>query len=228
MEVFDLIRRSLGNANIFTFGIGTGVNRYIIEGMARLGMGEPFVITNPQEAGQVAKKIRKLVESPVLTDITIDYQGFEAYDIEPLSIPDIMAERLVIVFGKYKGKPKGKIYLQGRCRGMIYENMIDASQIKPSLENSALRYLWARHKIRLLADYNQLCYNDERKEEVTKLGLTYNLLTEFTSFIAVDPEYRNVDRNPFTEELFFILACPLSLPDPPENDLESREAYVRY
>jgi Ca-activated chloride channel family protein len=207
LEVFDLIRRSLGNANIFTFGIGSGVNRYIIEGMARMGMGESFVITDPQEAAEVSKKFRKLVESPVLTDITIDYQGFNAYDIEPLSIPDIMAERPVIVFGKYKGKPRGKVHLQGRCGGMIYENVFDTSQIKPSPGNSALRYLWARHKIKLLADYNQLRFDDQRKEEVTNLGLTYNLLTEFTSFIAVDPEYRNVDREPVT------VKQPLPLPE---------------
>jgi Ca-activated chloride channel family protein len=210
-EVFDLIRRSLGNANIFTFGIGTSVNRHIIEGMARVGMGEPFVITGPGQAGQAAKKFRKLVESPVLTDITIDYQGFDTYDIEPLSIPDIMAERPVIVFGKYKGKPNGKVHLQGRCGGMIYENEFDVNQIKPSPGNSALRYLWARHKIKLLADYNQLRFDDQRKEEVTKLGLTYNLLTEFTSFIAVDPEYRNVDREPVT------VKQPLPLPQGVSN-----------
>lgn len=211
LEVFDLIRRSLGNANIFTFGIGTSVNRHIIEGMARVGMGEPFVITDPSQAKQTAKKFRKLVESPVLTDITIDYQGFDAYNIEPLSIPDIMAERPVIVFGKYKGKPGGKVHLQGRCGGMIYENVLDASQIKPSPGNSALRYLWARHKIKLLADYNQLRFDDQRKEEVTKLGLTYNLLTEFTSFIAVDPEYRNVDGEPVT------VKQPLPLPQGVSN-----------
>ena len=49
-EVFDLIRNNLGNANMFAFGIGTAVNRHIIEGMARVGMGEPFVIAKPDEA----------------------------------------------------------------------------------------------------------------------------------------------------------------------------------
>jgi Ca-activated chloride channel family protein len=211
VEIFDLIRRSLNNANIFAFGIGTSVNRDLIEGMARVGMGEPFVITDPQEAGEVSKKFRKLVESPVLTDITIDYRGFDAYDVEPLSIPDIMAERPVIVFGKYQGNPGGTVHLQGRYGGMIYENILDVSRIKPFPGNSALRYLWARHKIKLLADYNQLRFDDERKEEITKLGLTYNLLTEFTSFIAVDLEYRNVDGKPDT------VKQPLPLPEGVSN-----------
>ncbi len=66
-EVFDLIRNNLGNANMFAFGIGSGVNRHIIEGMARVGMGEPFVITKPEEAKAKAEKFRSLIASPVLT-----------------------------------------------------------------------------------------------------------------------------------------------------------------
>ena len=64
-EVFDLIRDNLGNANMFAFGIGTGVNRHIIEGMAHVGMGEPFVITKPAEGKAKAEKFRSLIQSPV-------------------------------------------------------------------------------------------------------------------------------------------------------------------
>ena len=74
-----------------TFGIGSSVNRFLIEGMARVGMGEPFVITSPEEAAGKARKFRKLIESPVLTGTKIDFDGFEVYDIEPPSIPDVLA-----------------------------------------------------------------------------------------------------------------------------------------
>ena len=68
-EAFDLIRKNLGDANMFTFGIGTSVNRYLLEGMARAGMGEPFVIASEAEAAVKAEKFRKIVQSPVLTGI---------------------------------------------------------------------------------------------------------------------------------------------------------------
>src|SRR5208283_2223964 len=64
-EVFDLVRNNLGNANIFAFGIGTSVNRHIIEGMAEVGMGEPFIITRPEEAPAKAARFRAIIESPV-------------------------------------------------------------------------------------------------------------------------------------------------------------------
>ncbi len=75
-QVFDLIRRNLGNANMFAFGIGSSVNRHIIEGMARTGMGEPFVITGPEEAQAKAEAFRELIQSPVLTQIKVDFDKF--------------------------------------------------------------------------------------------------------------------------------------------------------
>ncbi len=189
-EAFDLIRNSLGNANMFAFGIGSSVNRYIIEGMARVGLGEPFVITKPAEASQKAKKFRKLIQSPVLTGIKIDFDEFDVYDVEPPSIPDVLAERPVIVFGKWRGKPQGAIHLRGFAADGAITKTVEIEKAKPVVTNSALRYLWARHRIGVLADYNRLRPKDERIKEVTNLGLTYNLLTAYTSFVAIDTQIR--------------------------------------
>ena len=192
-EVFDLMRKHLGDANMFAFGIGSSVNRHLIEGMARIGMGEPFVITKPDQALITAKKFRKLIESPVLTGIEVDFGKFEAYDVEPPSIPDVLADRPVIVFGKWKGNPLGTISLQGYTGKHRFLKKIDVSKTKVLESNSALRYLWARHRIALLSDYNRLNKQDERVKEVTNLGLTYNLLTAYTSFVAVDTQIRVQD-----------------------------------
>jgi len=67
------------------------------------------------------------------------------------------------------------------------------AKVKPLKTNSALRYLWARHRIALLSDYNRLSPDDERVKEVTSLGLTYNLLTQYTSFVAIDTDIRLKD-----------------------------------
>ncbi len=189
-EAFDIIRKNLGNANMFAFGIGSSVNRFIIEGIARVGMGEPFVITTPDHAEAKAEEFRRLIENPVLTDIKVDFGGFETYDVEPLSIPDVLAQRPVIIFGKWRGRAHGLITVQGRSGNGHYMQRINAGEINPSKKNSALRYLWARHRIALISDYNRLEAKDERIQEVTNLGLTYNLLTAYTSFVAIDSEAR--------------------------------------
>jgi Ca-activated chloride channel family protein len=189
-EAFDLIRQRLGEANMFAFGIGSSVNRHLIEGMARAGMGEPFVVTKAEEAKAEAEKFRRYIESPVLTQIKVDYGDFKTYAIEPPAVPDVLAERPVIVFGKWRGAPQGKITLSGRTGGERYSASINVSEVKPFAANAALRYLWARHRIAVLSDYNALKPGDELVSEVTDLGLKYNLLTAYTSFVAVDSKVR--------------------------------------
>ena len=205
-EVFDLIRNNLGSANMFAFGIGSSVNRHIIEGMAHVGMGEPFVIVKPDEAEAKAARFRDMIASPVLTRVKVDFNGFDAYEVEPLAVPDILAERPVIVFGKWRGNPRGSITLSGISGGGNYTETIDVGKVTPLPSNSALRYLWARHRITILSDYNKLRADDRRIKEVTELGLQYNLLTAYTSFVAVDTEVRNTEGRPTT------IKQPLPLP----------------
>ncbi|MGD8513961.1 MAG: VIT domain-containing protein [Deltaproteobacteria bacterium] len=195
---FDLIRNNLGHANMFAFGIGSSVNRYIIEGMARVGMGDPFVITKPEEAPEKAKRFRELIESPVLTDIEIDFGDFDVYEVEPPSVPDVLADRPVIVFGKWRGRPKGSISIKGITGERPFRTKVNVSSEKPLETNSPLRFLWARHRIAVLSDYNNLRPQGERVTEVTNLGLAYNLLTSYTSFVAVDTHVRLHDGHAVT------------------------------
>ena len=187
-EAFDLIRNNLDKANLFAFGIGSGVNRHLIEGMAHVGQGEPTIITKPEEASGAADKFRKYIQSPVLTRVKAKFSGFDVYDIEPSTIPDVMAERPVIVFGKYRGQPTGTVSIKGFSGKRKFKSTFTVSDFKADKRNNALRYLWARERIRLLDDYNSLYEDEYRTQEITDLGLKYNLMTAYTSFVAVDEE----------------------------------------
>lgn len=190
-EVFDLIRSHLGEANLFAFGIGSSVNRHIIEGMAHVGGGEPFIVTNETEALTQAATLRRCLQSPVLANLKFTCNGFDAYDIEPPALPDVFAERPTLCFGKWRGERRGGVTLTGRIGEREYRFEADVSAIAPRQEHAALRYLWARQAIKLLGDYNRLQQDQERVNQITELGLKYSLLTDYTSFIAVDSETRN-------------------------------------
>ncbi len=183
-EAFDLVRGSLNNANVFSFGIGSSINRFLIEGLARVGLGEPFVLTSPATSEEEAKRFSNYIANPVLTNIEANFEDFEVYDVEPPSIPDVLAERPVIIYGKWRGEPTGTITITGNSGEGDYEAVFDVADSQPLAENSALRYLWARNKIALLGDYQQV--GSDEKAAITELGLKYNLLTDYTSFIAVD------------------------------------------
>ncbi len=203
-EAFQLIRDKLGEANFFAFGIGSSVNRYLTEGIANAGKGEAFVITDPSECDAKAEKFRKYIQSPVLTDIRVDFGGFGAYDVEPLNQPDVLAERPLILFGKYRGAASGTVKVTGVSGENPFSWKCDVSTLQPEARHEALRYLWARERIRNLSDFGE---DDEAtKATVTRLGLRYNLLTQYTSFIAVDSLIRNTDGRPVT------VKQPLPLP----------------
>ena len=191
-QAFDLIRNNLRNANVFAFGIGSGVNRFLIEGLARAGSGEPFVVTDPREALAIAKKFAQYIQTPVLTNVAVEYAGFDVYDVEPVTIPDVLAERPVLVFGKWRGSPQGAITIHGNHGTGTHSQTLDVAHVTPLSTNTALRYLWARHRIAMLGDYQTLDPQDELVKQITTLGLTYNLLTAYTSFVAVDEVIRNV------------------------------------
>lgn len=192
-EAFNLIRSNLGQANLFAIGIGSSVNRYLIEGLAHAGMGEPFIVTNEKEAKLIGQTFTDFVQSPVLTNIKVHYDNLEVYDIEPASVPDVFAERPIIIYGKYRGALRGSVRVTGYSGTSPWERSINVSEADQE-NNDGLRYLWARNKIRFIDDFGSF-YNDADAEktarEVTKLGLKYNLLTQYTSFVAIDSVTRN-------------------------------------
>ena len=189
--VFSYIRENLNQSNVFAFGIGTAVNRYLIEGVAKAGMGEPFIVTDPSEAPAMAAKFREYIQTPVLTDIQISSPGFETYDVQPAHIPDLFAQRPVILFGKWRGPIGGTFEMRGKAGQLDYSTSLEVAGAKADESNRALRYLWARSRIADLSDYGFGTPSDETIKQITSLGLKYNLLTQYTSFIAVREKVTN-------------------------------------
>jgi Ca-activated chloride channel homolog len=199
-EAFDLVRNNLSKANVFSFGIGSSVNRHLMEGLARAGMGEPFIITQPSEAAAQAARFRKMIEAPVLTSVKARFEGLDVYDVEPQHLPDVLGERPVIVFGKWRGEATGKLVIEGQAANGPFSQTLPiapaaAADVPANTVTStaALRHLWARHRIASLSDQESLEGGDADRKQITELGLRYSLLTQYTSFIAVDQVVRNPD-----------------------------------
>ena len=185
--MFDQVRDHLDEANVFAFGIGSSVNRHLIDGIAKAGQGESFVVLSDAEAAPAAARFRAYIQQPVLTGVKVAFDGLDTYDVEPKALPDVFAQRPVIVFGKYRGAPRGKITLTGVSGNGRFVSTIDAAGATPGAGNGALAYLWARSRISRLADFGQ---PDANRADIVQLGLQYNLLTQFTSFIAVQQVVR--------------------------------------
>ncbi|MBK1830224.1 VWA domain-containing protein [Verrucomicrobiaceae bacterium R5-34] len=198
-DAFDLIRDHRGSANVFCFGIGSAVNRHIVEGIAHVGGGEAFVVTSPSEAAATAQRFKTYLEAPVLTQVKLEARGFDARELQPKNLPDVFANRPITICGKWQGPAIGELVISGiRGGGERYEQVISIDQsAAEGRHNPALRSLWARERVRELSEYTKLKGDEDRKreavQEVTNLGLTYSLLTPYTSFVAIDDTPRPID-----------------------------------
>ena len=162
--------------------------------MARAGRAEPFVVLRAEEAAERAARFRRCVEAPVLTAVRVEARGFDVFDLEPPALPDVLAERPVIVVGRWRGVQRGLLVVRGTTADGSFERVVDVAQAASGAGNAALRTLWARERVAALADAEHLGGDETRRAEITRLGLAYGLLTEWTSFVAVDTVVRGDGR----------------------------------
>jgi Ca-activated chloride channel homolog len=204
--VRDLIRSHIGTANLFAFGIGSSVNRELIEATARAGGGEPTIVTTTSEAGPAAKRFLDYVSNPVLTNIRIEAEGITLGNLEPAAFGDVFAARPLVINGTWTGEPKGTIILRGVAgNGAAFERRIDIPEAAArGLDHPALPVLWARERVRRLTESSGK--SDEPVREITSLGLSHSLLTPYTSFVAVDETARE------TSQVARTVKQPLPLP----------------
>lgn len=194
-ELFELVRANLGRASLFTFGIGSSVNRHLIEGLARAGHGEPFVVTDPDLAERAAAAFREMIEAPVLTGIQVSADGIALSQLTPAPVPDLLASRPVIVSGHWQGQATGMLTVRGTSGGGAWESTLDFAKATRLQTPGLVSRLVARERITELTDLQSLDRNEERRQEIIRLGIAHNLLTKYTSFIAIDEVVR---RDPAT------------------------------
>ncbi len=194
-EIVDYVSEHMSEAGFFSFGIGTSVNDYLIKQIAGCGLGEDFIVTDSGDAKEAAEQFRTYIEAPLLTDVSVSYEGpAKLSDVEP-GVPSILyAEQPIVLFGKWEGAPEGTVKITGKQGGEEYVQEIPLENVTVDTESEAIRYLWARRRLDRLAGYGSVRNDRSTKEEITKLGLEYNMVTPYTSFIAVTETVRNTDQ----------------------------------
>jgi Ca-activated chloride channel homolog len=179
------------NARIFAFGIGNSANRFLLDKIAECGRGEVEYVTLEDDGSAAARRFHELVRNPLLTDIVIDWAGLPVADIYPKRLPDLFSAKPLILAGRYTGSARGAIRLSGKLAGQYFVKEIPIELPESQSEHDVLATLWARTRIDdLMSEDYKGIQNDktsmELREAITNLGLEYRLVTQFTSFVAVE------------------------------------------
>ena len=207
-EVLALVQRSLKPGNrLYSFGVGSSVNRFLLNRLAQVGRGTSQVIRQDEPSAEAAEKFFRQINSPVLTNIQISWEGMgEKPEIYPIAPPDLFASQPLVLFGKKSDRTNGQLRIRGtQAGGKAYEQILpvnfarsggrqrESTSVSASVTdfgNPAVAQLWGRSRIQDLM--NQMFGGETKSlvEAVTNTALAYHLLSEYTAFVAVSEEVR--------------------------------------
>ena len=211
MEIVGEVQKH-PNARVFAFGIGTAVNRFLLDKMAESGRGAVEYVTLADKADEAAHRFYERVRSPLLTDLYIDWSGLPVTDVYPQRLPDLFSGQPLVISGRFTQPASGKIRLKGTRAGGPFTREIPVTFAPSSPPFDALAGFWARRRIDDLMSQDWLglqqgAMKPALKEQITQLGLDYRLMTQFTSFVAVEDRIVTKDGKPQRMEV------PVEMPE---------------
>jgi Ca-activated chloride channel family protein len=189
-EILAEVRRTIGSARIFSFGVGNAVNRYLLDGLAAEGRGAAAYLALEDSAADIMRFFFERVSHPALTDVVVDWNGIESRDVYPKQLPDLFVGRPVVLTGRYTGEAR-ELTVRGRAGGR--EVGFGVPVASAAREGAGIRNLWARLKIEDLSR-RELDAADagELAAAIRATALEHGLMSAYTSFVAVDASERTV------------------------------------
>lgn len=190
MEIISEVQKH-SNARVFAFGIGTAVNRFLLDNMAKYGRGEVEYVGLQDDGSAAARRFHERVRNPLLTDISIDWGGLPVTDVYPARVPDLFSAKPVVLSGRYSRTASGTVRLRGKLAGREFVREMRVDLPASEARHDVLETLWARRRIDDLMGQDFYGMQQGRmradlQESITQLGLDYRLMTQFTSFVAVE------------------------------------------
>jgi hypothetical protein len=212
MEILGLVKKHRGASRWFPFGTGNSVNRFLIDGIAREGGGESeFVLLN-SEPGVVGKKFYDRISSPVLTDVKVSIAGVDTKEVFPKDVSDVWAQKPLYIKGKYSTGGKATATLTGLRGGQPYKQTMNLVLPEVDATNPGIASIWARAKVDRLMSEDWFGAqsgkpNQEIKDEIVATALEHHIMTQYTSFVAVEEKYVTKGGKPTLQ------VVPVEMPD---------------
>ncbi|MHC4103009.1 MAG: VWA domain-containing protein, partial [Planctomycetota bacterium] len=215
MAIIDAVRNNAHTTRVFSFGIGNSVNRYLLAGMAKAGRGEVEYVLLNADADEAVERFTKRVETPVLTDIELSFSdGIEVVDLlpSPVAIPDLFDAKPLVIHGRYRTPASGTVTIRGRTGAGAYERTFELDLPQHQEQHDVIATLWARAKVeQVMAPHLKTIQEGYApgpvRQEIIALGEQYQIMTRFTSFVAVERSRLTIGGKPV------LVAVPVEMPD---------------
>lgn len=179
--LFATIQTKLGASRLFMVGIGSAPNAYFLNRAAGFGRGTATLIGDLSEVKDRMEELFHKIESPVLGDLEVHWN--DEVEMWPERVPDLYAGEPVLVAAKLQ-RFVGEVRLRGRRGERPFEVSLP---LTPGASENGIHKLWARRKIaHWMARGTAGAAAEQVREEVLAVALEHELVSKFTSLVAVD------------------------------------------
>lgn len=194
-EAINMVKKLRNKSRWFPFGIGNGSNTLILNKMAEEGGGEAKLITLQTPAKQVVREFYDKISSPVLTDVSVQFEGGDIKDVYPKELSDVWAQKPLYFKARYGRGGKSKVLLKGFSAGKPYTQTLEINLPESETANSSVEQIWARAKVDDLMSRDYLgvqgqTLQPELKKEIISTAVAHHIMTQYTSFVAVDLSHK--------------------------------------
>lgn len=176
-------------ARMFVFGVGHDVNTHLLDKLGEIHRGVSDYVDPDENIEIKVSSFYRKINEPVLSDISLEFNGIKVYDLQPHDLPDIFRGQQLVLLGRYKGDGTKKITLSGYVNGTKKRFISEGKFEKENKENDFIPRLWATRKIGFLT--SEIRLNGEKKElidEIIKLSKKHGIMTQYTSFLILEKE----------------------------------------
>jgi Ca-activated chloride channel family protein len=182
--LFSYIHQQLGNARLFTVGIGSAPNNYFMQGAAKYGRGSSTLITNLSEVNSKMTRLFEKLTYPVMRDIQIAWPEGVEVESYPSAIPDLYVAEPLLLMAR-SDKPIKDITVTGQIAGQEWQQQLTINNTE---NTNNINKVWALDKVNALIEKAVLFAEplSKYKEQIVKIGVENQIVTRFTSFVAIE------------------------------------------
>lgn len=190
-----IIRNAKKNApdgvRVFSFGVGTELNAMLLDRLSAELKGTPEYATADEEIEVKVSSFASKINSPIMTDLSIDFGKMNVYDVYPKNVPDLFKGGQVTVFGRYKGDGASAVTIKGNLQGkkqsLVYEGTFTGKTGDDESATAFIPRLWATRKVGYLLDeVRTKGEKSETRDEIITLARKWGIMTPYTSYLVVE------------------------------------------
>ena len=186
VTIIRLIGERPPATRVFCVGVGNEVNHRFLQQIADEAGGLTAFISPEDDFLRQAQAFHRKLLHPSGTDLEIDIEGVDAYDIEPATLPDLFHGSPIRIYGRYKQAGTARVHIQAAVGHQRLDEWVelDFPEIEPA--NPELERMWAWHRVEALLRQAGRGSRSAVVDDIVRLGEAYSIVTPYTSFLVLE------------------------------------------